>query len=311
MAVSRQRYFIPSNGTFYLDLWRSTSLQERKLHRQKNICTIYGGLYKDVSGSTIELNTAPHTWVTKRAINRVFAIWRKQAAITLQNGGQPGRWNDFKVALTRGHANNFNTVGAGGILLPVDAADQNLYTGGTPPEWEISTMTTDDPAENAGGNTASQDQWHNFIVGPHETDAPVGPNTQYIGVGMIQSWVDSRPDPTDDVEGQPASGTQVSDPYINFFDSGDANDDRMAELNDEGDQPPYQASSVFGNANGNAGAQFNLQRQSVAETTSSNAVVSVMGFQAICGLVEIIVSGDPGPGGAELILDVETKGVKF
>lgn len=312
MAVSRQRYFIPSAGTYYIDLARSCSLQERRLHRQKQMYTVYGGLYKDAQGTIIEMNSLPHNWIVKRSINRAFYIWRKMIAKALENSSTEatGKWNDFKVAMNRGHAQNWATLGApGGVLLPVDAADQNIYVN--TPEWEISTMTTDDPTEDAGGVTVSQDQWYNFVVGPHYEDAAINGHKQFIGVGLVQSWLDSRPDPVDATEGEPATGVQIGDPYLNFFDAGDSADERLGEINDEGDQPPYDAEYVFGNANANAGGQFNLQRQSVGHTSTSNPIVTIQGFQCINGLIEIVVQNDPGASGAELILDVETNGVKF
>ena len=74
MAISRLRFKADNNGTYYIDLWKALSIQERKLHRQKQICTVYGGFFVDSQGNRIDINTAPMTWVTKRAVNRGFAM---------------------------------------------------------------------------------------------------------------------------------------------------------------------------------------------------------------------------------------------
>ena len=138
MAISRLRFVFPGNGTYYIDLASALSLQERKLHRQKQIYTCFGGYFKDVDGSTVHLNTAPNTWPVKRAVNRGFSLWRKMISRTLRDmeGAGTGSYNDFKVYLD-------NQMGSG-TLLPVDASGQPLYTG-TKPEWDYSTLTSEDP----------------------------------------------------------------------------------------------------------------------------------------------------------------------
>ena len=85
MAISRMRFEFSSNGTYYIDLAKALSLQERRLHRQKNIYTVLGGYMKDVDGSTAHFNTAPMTWPVKRSINRGFRLLKKMIAQTLSN----------------------------------------------------------------------------------------------------------------------------------------------------------------------------------------------------------------------------------
>jgi hypothetical protein len=94
----------------------------------------------------------------------------------------------------------------------------------------------------------------------------------------------------------------------NLFDAGDVQDDRLLILASEGDAAPYDEDTMFGNAAA-AGASNNLQRVSSSQTSAANPIAPVMGFQAICGLVQIVVSGTDTAG--EIVLDVETNGVKF
>lgn len=293
MAISRMRFKGDNDGTFYIDLWKALSLQERKLHRQKQICTVYGGYFVDGQGSRIDINTAPMTWVTKRAVNRGFAMWRKMTAKTLQDAGatSKSKYRDFKIYLD-------NQMGST-PLLPVDAGSNDLYTS-TGPEWVYSNLTSDDP--DGPGGTAP-DTYQLQIVGPH-----VGADPNWTRIGLVESWVNSRPAPT--VE-DPTNIVDTSDPLVNLFDSGDALDDRLDYINVENDQAPYDETSMFGMAAGSGGSN-NLQRQSTAQPTANTQLVApIHGFQALCGLIQVKVGTGSGANAWELVLDVETQGVKF
>ena len=294
MAISRMRFKASNNGTYYIDLAKALSLQERKLHRQKAIYTVYGGFFVDGQGQRIDINTAPLTWVSKRAVNRGFAMWRKMTARTLQDAGasSKSKYRDFKVKLD-------NQMGSS-PLVPLDASDNNLYV--TAPEWEYSLLTTADP-DAAGVPTA--DNFSLQIVGPN---VPDGANPgQWHRIGLIQSWYDSRPTPETT---QPNNIPDVTDPLMNLFDDGDVMDDRLTIINDEGDAPPYDENSLFGNSVG-PGSSNNLQRMSVAVPAAATPVAPIHGFQALCGLIQIVVGTDAAANQWELVLDVETKGEAF
>ena len=292
MAATRMRFTGTGNGTKYIDLAEGLSLQNRKLHRQKMVYTVYGGYYVDSNGSRINLNVAPNTWTVKRSINRAFAMWRKMIARTLANsdGLSTGKYNDFHIFLD-------NQMGSAG-LLPKDASGNDLY--GTAPEWEYSTLTTDDPD---GDPATAPDQFELQIVGPH-----VGVPNAWTRISTLQSWVDSRPNPDSD---DPDIDFHAShaDPLSNLFDAGDTDDDKIQIITTEGDQAPYDEKTMFGNATG-SGNSNNLQRVSSAITTSANAIMPIHGFEAVCGLIQLDF-GSADPGAWELVLDVESNGVKF
>jgi hypothetical protein len=293
MAVSRLRFKSSGTGTKYIDLAKALSLQERRLHRQKQIYTVYGGYYVDSNGSRIDLNVAPLTWVTKLAVNRAFKMWKKMTARTLQDSSatSKSRYRDFKVFLNQYMSND--------PLNPKDSGDNQIQANAA--EWDYSTLTSEDP-DGAGGGPADQFDLH--IVGPSKAGAG-GPDS-WERVGMLQSWFDSRPAPE---ATQPNDIPDVTDPLMNLFDSSDVMDDRMVVINQEGDGPPYDEITAFGNA-ASAAADHNLQRVSTAFTTSVNPVVSIHGFQALCGLIQLEFSGSD-PGDYELVLDVETDGESF
>lgn len=290
MATSRLRFRITGNGTYYIDLAKALSLQERKLHRQKQIYTVYGGYFKDQDGATLHMNTAPNTWPIKRAVNRGFALWRKMISRTLRDmeGAGTGSYNDFKVYLD-------NQMGSS-PLVPVDASGNNLYDAAG--EWDYSTLTSEDPDGPGGG---APDQFDLQIVGPH-----TGADPNWSRIGLMQSWVNSRAIPDSAHPDLPADF--AADPLNNLFDAGDVQDDRLTILAGEGDAAPYDEDTMFGNA-APAGGSNNLQRVSSSQTSGSQPIAPVMGFTAICGLVQIVVTGADSSG--EIVLDVESSGVKF
>ena len=294
MAATRMRFKGTGLGTYYIDLAEGLSLQNRKLHRQKMVYTVYGGYYVDRNGSRIDINVAPNTWPVKRSINRAFAMWRKMIARTLANadGLTTGKYNDFHIFLD-------NQMGSAG-LRPVDASGNDLFDN--TPEWEYSTLTSDDPD---GDDTTPPNQFDIQIVGPH-----VGQPNAWTRISALQSWVDSRAMPFSDDPSMDFHATHA-DPLSNLFDAGDTDDDKIQVITTEGDSAPYDEDSMFGNAM-LAGNSNNLQRVSSAITTSANAIMPIHGFEAICGLVQLNIpdyAGDPGEW--ELVLDVEANGVKF
>jgi hypothetical protein len=292
MAIVRMKFQADSNGTYYIDLAKALSLQERKLHRQKAIYTVYGGYFVDNAGQRIRINTAPLTWVSKRAVNRGFAMWRKMTAKTLSDAGasSKSKYRDFKVYLDNQHGT--------APLLPKDAQGLNLYNSS--PEWDYSTMTSEDP-DGSGGTTP--DAFDLMIVGPH-----TGVPGAWSRIGLIESWINSRPYPEDT---QPNDIPDVSDPLMNLFDDGDSMDNRLTIINAEGDAAPYDEDVVFGNSQVN-GDSNNLQRQSVAQPASAlQPVAPIHGFQALCGLMQVRVGDDTAANIWELVLDVESKGESF
>lgn len=291
MAVTRIRFYGSSGGVKYIDLARELSKQNRKLHRQKQIYTVLGGYYVDSQGSRIDFNVAPHTWVTKRAINRGFAIWRKHVAKTLEHteGSKSGKYSDFKIRLNQTHAR------VGDMLIAADASNAGIPGG----EWDYSTLVSDDP--DAGGTSGDEFDLH--IVGQHW-----GSDPDWQSIGLMKSWVDSRPLPT--AEGQPSNTSDSNtDPLNNLYDTSDTQDDRLNILATENDQQPYDEATFFGIGEDNSDDLHNLQRVGTAFTVGDSvALAPVPGFQAICGLIQVEVGANSA---WELVLDVESVGEAF
>ncbi len=292
MVATRLKYNL-TDGTHYIDLFRDLSEYHRKLHRQKQIATVYGGFIRNNASASAKFNVAPLTWQSKTAVNRTFKIWRKMISETLkrQDGLQTGKWNDFKVYLDNAHG----TAG-----LPASDAAGNRMSNG---EWDYSTLTQPqliDPDGDGGLEyDANADQWEVHIVGPHAGAAP-----NYTRVGMLQSWTDSR-SPTDST-GTPVNVPNIADPLSNMFEVEDNDEEKVTIIEGEGDLPPYSRLIPYG-----VGAAA-LAPVSIADNGASATITpvgnQVHGFQALCGLVQVVVSGS---GTTELFLDVESQGESF
>jgi hypothetical protein len=102
-----------------------------------------------------------------------------------------------------------------------------------------------------------------------------------------------------------------TDPLSNLFDETDADDEVILNLTTRQDEPPYDVDSCPG-IEGGGGAQQNLQRVAMAATQSGAGQISMLnGFSALCGLVQVEITQGVPSGQVELLLDVETKGVKI
>ena len=320
MVVTRLYFKIPdtgssnTNGTSYtIDLAKALSQHHRRLVRQKQIFTVYGGLYQDSNGSNAYISTAPHYWVTKRAINRGFKAWRKQLSDAMSNQAEvdssnplrTGKYSDFKIHLDS--ATNSST-----LLAPVDASGTSLPSG----EWNYSTVTMPRPDMENNGTFVQfpSDQFDLNIVGPHtSTGSAANGDLNYSRVGLIESWLDSRPIKDNNTDSPKDNPETASDPLTLMFYTGDSDEDAkiVEAINTENDTAPYDNDLLYGVAVSNSTPGANLQMQCAISPDSNSGIATVAGFQALCGLVRIVVTGDTGESGAGLILDVESNGVGF
>lgn len=309
MAISRQRYLFtnlaPGDHTFYIDLAKSLSMQERKLFRQMREYTVRGGLLKDSNqDAVVRCNVAPDTWQTRAAIRRGFAQWNlmiKEGMEGLGKGIQKPKYLDYKVFLNQGHGTS--------PKVPCDAAGNDLSSG----EWVYSTYHTEDvdwANYLAWTTNRDTDSFTPMIVGPHL--AGPGNGDHWTRISLLQSWIDTRALPDGGTSGHPIlPSAAITDPLANLFDEADAADEIIEDLQNENDRTPYPEASVFGIQQSYA-AHNNLQRVAFAATQAGAGQVSALnGFSALCGLVQVHITVANVTGDVELILDVDTKGLKI
>ena len=301
-SVSRQRYVFDGPGFYYIDLFKSLSAQERKLFRQHQVAKVMGGLIKDSNNeSTVRVNVAPDTWLTRSALRRGKKMWDLHIREALEGTSLAAvkpKYHDYKVYL--------NNVMGSGTILPVDAAGTAIPSG----EWVYSQYHSEDvdwsdgQIGQPGYQNRQADTFTTMICGSHQ-----GSGGNWTRIGLIKSWFDSRAKPqTDDPL---MDSTVATDPLINLFDESDNVDEVIASLNTDNDRPPYDVDVHFGSAQ-TAGSMNNLQRVAMAATQSGAGAISAMnGFSALCGLIEVHVSQGQVTGEVELILDVSMKGDKI
>jgi len=302
VRISRQRYLFDAPGTYYIDLFKSLSAQERKLFRQHQVAHVMGGLIKDSNNeSVVRINVAPDTWVTRTALRRgkrLFDKMNKQGLEATSASIKP-KYHDFKVFL--------NNVMGTGTEMPRDADGHVIPSG----EWVYSNYHSEDVDWNViatagAGQTSNRqaDSYHAMIVGQHVGSAP-----DWTRVGLMRSWFDSRAEMDTNDPDVPA--TILSDPLTNLFDEADAADEILDGLRQDNDSPPYSFNTHMGIGQGNA-AQNNLQRVAMAATqTGAGQIAALNGFSAICGLIEVHVTQGQGSGQVELLLDVSMKGANI
>jgi hypothetical protein len=314
MVVTRLHFEITSAGEFTIDLAAELSKHHRRLIRQKQMFTVYGGIYQDSNNTNAYFSTAPHYWVTKRAINRGFSSWKKQISEAMNTAAdasssaplRSGKWSDFKILLDDSPASTY--------IYAKDAAGIDLPSG----EWNYTTLTMPRPdiedLSETGYISQNSDQFELMICGQHLMNTS-GAQPNHTRVGLIKSWLDSRPLPVDGSVDVPndQDTTQLLDPLNAMFLTGDADEDEkiIEAIQDENDTPPYDLDKLYGSHTSGSTSGSNLQMQCIVSPDTNTGVASVAGFQSICGLVRIVVSGNPGSNGASLILDVESNGVSF
>ncbi|AXF52545.1 MAG: hypothetical protein [Circular genetic element sp.] len=296
---TRLRFEFDSNGRTYIDLAKEMSKVQRKLVRQGQNFVIHGGLIQDANNEyTVRFNTAPQSWVVGTALRRARKMWETQYQQIMREGGlgkvKPKYW-DWKVYLNQGH------ISAGGASL-LEAKDEagTAYPAG---EWAYSRYASEDVDWSAAGipqgsQNRDADEFFCHIVGDHMGNAP-----DWVSVGAIESWRDSRPSVDDDSPDidVPTRDAILADPLVNLFDEADTDDERLEHLASHNDSPPYDAKVVPG-----TGAT-GLERMAMAAVSQSNPIVPFGGFVAPHGLIEVH-STRASAGLVTVLMDVEAVG---
>ena len=312
-GVTRLRFRLDCDGTngqqHYIDLSREISKFERRLHQQKMIYSVVGGFVHDSNQNAfVKMNVLPNHWPMRAAINRGFRIWKKQRSMALKNadaGITTGKWSDFKIHMNAQH--NQASVPAYASLGASDAGT-TLIPGG---EWDYSTLhsadidwTDPDLLSNVNLNVDSFDL---MAVGDSHVPGALPGQDQWNKISLLKSWIDTRAQPQAQDPLVPAA--LAADPLANMFDASDADDEILNEVNNEGDNPPYDVDTMMGNFV-STGAGNNLQRVAIAHCSAANPTNRFDPFDSICGLLQV-VTNTTDAGIVELVIDVKTWGSKF
>lgn len=301
---TRLRFTLTTDGdsVHYLDLARELSKVERRLHPQFRNYTVLGGLMKDSNQNAVaRFNVAPDTWPVRTALRRGKRVFDKMVDMRVKElamGDIKPKYHDFKVMLNADATTTEGCVDAGG----------NAIAGG---EWIHSYYVSEDVDWSIPNATANRnaDEFRAHIVGGHQAGTGADHDT-WAKIGLVKSWIETRPEPENDQPNLPA--TVSTDPLVNLFDEVDTDDEVIVNLNAHNDEPPYDEDTCYGMEHGAlAGVGENLMRASMAATQSgAGQIAGIPGFSALCGLVQIHLTGDSS-GSVEILLDVVGKGEKI
>lgn len=325
-AAMQQWYFGGNPYNPVLNIPMALSIQERKLHRACMDYKVLGGYIKSTNASqsgdtqmsnyhgvSVQFNTVHDNWTTRTAIKRGRDYWlRMHKEIFQNNPALKPKWHDYKPMMFRyqsDDATDFNTeyvnlkpCDARGNTLPYQAAGINFS----------EYVTEDSRPQNYAGSlplvSPDKDEFQCHIIG-----GSVGSPTGYTSVGLIDSWLNSRPKLTvgDADEVDLTEDTDIiNDPLNMLFNDGDADDEIIENflniVNGDGDLEgdmfsPYDPDQVI-----NA-----VQEQAHAVTSSADPIAYFSGFNALCGLIELDITNLDANDDLEIILEVEPRGTKI
>ena len=281
----RYQITVPANSverSFYLDIAKDLSAINRRLYRQHRVYQIanISVTSRNTSNGLISFSTAPDTWVTRAALRRGFLMHEEMQRKVLDMPGsmtRKGRWNDYKVYLTDDHRTADPLTQ---LPRPIDNGNNQAGSG----EWVYSKYQSPD------GST-SEDEFVAHILGDHNK---IGTGN-FASISLIKSYGEARASVNPDAPVVDSEGSD--DPLLNLFDYGTEVDEIAADLENDGDQPPYPT-FVGGNkatiGENYPGSKDNLPKPMVTRIAaigqqggSSAPTIMLPGFTAIAGLIEI------------------------
>lgn len=249
---------IPAGGQV-VDVAAILSYHNQRLYRQGRV---YGVTvtsiptmagYSYVSPAT-QISSAPNNWMVRKAWGLAFKKWRESTQEERSNGVKAGRWNDFRVALAVGDTTaNYVTSDR---VAPALSNGELVYTSAV---------------SDSGGATRGYG-----LLG----------NTSGTTWSIVEEY--DRLLDTDQNTPPTSSGTM---PYSDMMQS--LNDGQADAIQEEGDDPPYNAVTM----------RNNLVRPQYFVGNSDTVNRSSGLILAPCGLIDI------GNTGAEIrtyIIDVKS-----
>ena len=290
MAVVRLAYKLNSGQANIIDLARGLSLTERRMIHQKQVFTVLGGLLVDnkhpdmVAGTLVKISTAPNNFYTRNAVTRGFRAWKAMRKKILESDSsiKTPKYSDFKVLLDNSNTSTY--------LNPFDAASIQMGDA----EWEYSVISPEQ--------------------GPDKAMMIVGRDHTASRYSLARGWLETRPVPSNaQPERADLNGDSVEDVNVDFlatmFQDSTEGSDGLNLIVDENDKHPYKLDELITTKSAfDAAEPRNLQLQFIHHSNVNETAHAVPGFQALCGLIRVDVTGGSDP---ILMIDVETKGWNF
>lgn len=269
-----------------IDLAHGMSITERRHIHQKQVFTVLGAMVVDDAINTkLKISTAPNNFYTRNAVTRGFRAWKAQRAKALgsETSVKPAKYASYRVKLDESVDGTYRR--------PFSAGSVEATAG----EWDYSDLTAD-----AGGVTKQM-----MIVGDSDTAS-----LYCLSLG----WLSTRAAPQVQEPNMPdLNGDGNEDINTDFISTlfQDTNEStlRIDDVIDEGDGTPFARLELMTTQSAYSATEpNNLQLQFIHHSSANEMSHPVPGFQALCGLMRVDVTGGSDP---ILIIDVDTKGWNF
>lgn len=307
-----------------VNLPTALTIQERKLHRACLDYQINGGyIFDSNNAAQVKFGGAPRAWPVVASLKRGRNLWLEMHREIFKNHPQlKPKWHDYKPALCQGQMNNTVTT----YNVPEDIFDDNLEHEPAGINWSV--YTSEDGAGASGQMDGlaitDKDEYTAHLLGEHTGSNFGQANQQYDSVGLLHSWINSRPDldPINTIS-TTEDDRIANDPLNLLLNDGDADNEIIDNFTNsdsgDGDQegdtyPAYHPLRPFGSMEGsnesNVGGSYNIQEFAAAFCTAQSPVSYFTGFKAMLGQVYLRIKST-GSGTVDIMFDVNPKGASI
>ena len=274
---------------------------------------------------TVEIFTAPETWVLKNAVRK----WHAARNMMLERAGQLGQIGEYgktiRPYLSVNHATlgidarptlgklNYETTYTGGGDSPSysEATSAALVdTGMNKGEWTYSKIASTVDAET--GTPAWGDEYHLVLTGDHSSDDGIdNANVRsFVHVSMMRSYLESRRNASSIIQSADGGGTIQAEPnpLVNLLaDSASIGELKEIVQDIQREKPPYDAFSSASTTNAVAtNDALDLVSKCLLSTTTTYLKDKEV-IRVPMGLLHVRASASGAVGAA----DAKTPGIRF
>ncbi|AXQ65357.1 MAG: hypothetical protein [Circular genetic element sp.] len=272
-AIRQLQYSIPS-GVSYVDIFKDLSMVNRKLFKQGHVLGIesvefvYTADPAQYPVTRLQAFTAGDSWSVHNAHVKSKALWDEMNQLVLEdNPSIQAKWHDFKVYLD-------DAMATATILNPKDGAGADVVAG----EWSYSRFVLPEhEVDPVTGLPLPADETFAHLVGPDVLDPVTG---EYISVGMVQAYADSRAQVFDNAPNVPGAFSESF--FQQLTDTGSQEPELGDVLEASNDDPPYP---VFRYVGGKDNAEMPMLTE-FAVATEGYPTATLAPFMAQCGLIK-------------------------
>ncbi len=288
-AVTDLQFTIPAGGgddtdsRSYIDTAKELSKINRRLYSQERMYAYQGLTFifrqndqtivnpkPDVALIEMSVRTAGNTWIVHNAYVKGKALWNQMQELVLEdNPSIKGKWHDYKVRLSKQMLTD--------RILDVKDGYGNTVAAG---EWALSKyVMPQHDVDPADGLPKAAIEYTACLIGEEGALTTGGIRS------LVHAYQESRATVQPEDPNVPAG---MSTSFFNLLtDSGSQEPELADVIEDENDQPPYDADNYPGGTT-----------NAIAPTTVGFAAIStsevdgrIGGFVAPCGLLELEIKG--------------------